>query len=369
MPLHDTLDAAIGLANRAFRGEALEQVLFDGDRMLVRLLDAARCDVLELPADGSGPRPWPSPNGASPSSAVSPLWEDDLLTATLTSDRALIRPHPDGGIASWTMALRNEGTPVGLIGVFDLQLAAAEAQPSLALAETIAVVMATAIVAQHPHQTAQWRSRLDQLLTEVSTQFIDLGAEQIDDGIVDALAVVAGSIGALHAAVYRLSVTETEAAPRRTHVWAASTSAPAAPDLPASPTLVTLVRLRRGDVVQLEAPRCESRLSLAVPLRADGYLLGFATFTAAPGQPWSSEIREAIRPLGDIIANAIGRQRVAAERHESERRYRTLVDSIAEVIVQTIELPAHVNLDLVTVRPVAQAAATKVIRQPLVPKD
>jgi NADP-dependent 3-hydroxy acid dehydrogenase YdfG len=42
---------------------------------------------------------------------------------------------------------------------------------------------------------------------------------------------------------------------------------------------------------------------------------------------------------------------------------------VAEVIVQTIELPAHVNLDLVTLRPVAQAAATKVIRQPLVPKD
>jgi NADP-dependent 3-hydroxy acid dehydrogenase YdfG len=42
---------------------------------------------------------------------------------------------------------------------------------------------------------------------------------------------------------------------------------------------------------------------------------------------------------------------------------------IARIIVQTIELPAHINLDLVTVRPVAQAAAHKVIRQPLVPKD
>jgi NADP-dependent 3-hydroxy acid dehydrogenase YdfG len=42
---------------------------------------------------------------------------------------------------------------------------------------------------------------------------------------------------------------------------------------------------------------------------------------------------------------------------------------IAEAIVHAIELPAHVNLDLVTIRPVAQAAATKVIREPLVPKD
>ena len=34
----------------------------------------------------------------------------------------------------------------------------------------------------------------------------------------------------------------------------------------------------------------------------------------------------------------------------------------------TIELPPHVNLDLVTIKPVAQAAPHKVIRGPLVPK-
>lgn len=46
-----------------------------------------------------------------------------------------------------------------------------------------------------------------------------------------------------------------------------------------------------------------------------------------------------------------------------------VAEDIARVIVDTVELPAHINLDLVTVRPVAQAAAHKVIRQPLVPRD
>ena len=41
---------------------------------------------------------------------------------------------------------------------------------------------------------------------------------------------------------------------------------------------------------------------------------------------------------------------------------------IAETIVHAVELPGHINLDLVTVRPVAQAAAFKVIREPLQPK-
>lgn len=43
-------------------------------------------------------------------------------------------------------------------------------------------------------------------------------------------------------------------------------------------------------------------------------------------------------------------------------------EDIAEVIVLAIELPGHVNLDLVTVKPVAQAAPHKVARVPLVPK-
>jgi NADP-dependent 3-hydroxy acid dehydrogenase YdfG len=43
-------------------------------------------------------------------------------------------------------------------------------------------------------------------------------------------------------------------------------------------------------------------------------------------------------------------------------------EDIAEAIVHAIELPGHVNLDLVTIKPVAQAAPHKVIRGPLAPK-
>jgi len=43
-------------------------------------------------------------------------------------------------------------------------------------------------------------------------------------------------------------------------------------------------------------------------------------------------------------------------------------DDVAETIVHAIELPAHVNLDLITIKPVAQAAPHKVIRGALEPK-
>ena len=43
-------------------------------------------------------------------------------------------------------------------------------------------------------------------------------------------------------------------------------------------------------------------------------------------------------------------------------------EDIAETIVHTMELPAHINLDLITIKPVAQAAPHKVIRGPLKPR-
>ncbi len=42
-----------------------------------------------------------------------------------------------------------------------------------------------------------------------------------------------------------------------------------------------------------------------------------------------------------------------------------VADDVAEAIVHAIELPSHVNLDEVTMRPVAQAAQHKLVREPL----
>lgn len=44
-------------------------------------------------------------------------------------------------------------------------------------------------------------------------------------------------------------------------------------------------------------------------------------------------------------------------------------EDIALVIVQAMELPSHINLDLITIRPVAQAAQHKLVRGPLKPKS
>jgi NADP-dependent 3-hydroxy acid dehydrogenase YdfG len=45
-----------------------------------------------------------------------------------------------------------------------------------------------------------------------------------------------------------------------------------------------------------------------------------------------------------------------------------VAEDVAEAIVHALELPAHVNLDLVTIKPIAQAAPHKVVRGALMPK-
>lgn len=65
--------------------------------------------------------------------------------------------------------------------------------------------------------------------------------------------------------------------------------------------------------------------------------------------------------------------RFAGDRARADAVYRDVPDplyaeDIAEAIVHAIELPGHVNLDLVTIKPVAQAAPHKLVRGPLAPK-
>jgi NADP-dependent 3-hydroxy acid dehydrogenase YdfG len=46
-----------------------------------------------------------------------------------------------------------------------------------------------------------------------------------------------------------------------------------------------------------------------------------------------------------------------------------VAEDIAEAIVHALELPSHINLDMITIRPVAQAAQHKLVRGPLKPRD
>jgi NADP-dependent 3-hydroxy acid dehydrogenase YdfG len=65
--------------------------------------------------------------------------------------------------------------------------------------------------------------------------------------------------------------------------------------------------------------------------------------------------------------------RFGGDRERADAVYENVPDpltaeDVAAAIVHAMELPAHVNLDLITIKPVAQAAPSKLARGQLTPK-
>ena len=78
-------------------------------------------------------------------------------------------------------------------------------------------------------------------------------------------------------------------------------------------------------------------------------------------------------PLAPLIREEFSLTRFDGDQARADAVYDNVpnplsAEDIAETIVHAIELPAHVNLDLVTIKPVAQAAAHKLVRGPLTPR-
>jgi NADP-dependent 3-hydroxy acid dehydrogenase YdfG len=79
----------------------------------------------------------------------------------------------------------------------------------------------------------------------------------------------------------------------------------------------------------------------------------------APGMVYTEE----------FTLNRLGGDRNAAERVYQDVEAPLTADDVADVIAYALNAPRHVNLDLVTMRPVAQSAQHLLARGPLRPRD
>lgn len=80
------------------------------------------------------------------------------------------------------------------------------------------------------------------------------------------------------------------------------------------------------------------------------------------------EIAPGMVKTDEFTLNRLGGDSARAEAVYEGVEKPLVAEDIAQAIVGAVELPGHVNLDLITIRPVAQAAAHKLIRGPLKPK-
>jgi len=201
-------------------------------------------------------------------------------------------------------------------------------------------------------QRADFRSEFEKLLTSLSTRFINLAVDEIDEGLVEALRRVGEYTEVDRSFVYQYVDRESSLI-ELTHEWCAEGFDP----LPAplrryqlGPQLWLESQLAAGQIVHIpdtaNLPAEAADLSqvyqqagigstINVPM-FDGETfagtLGFSCYRRT--KIWSDESIALLQVVGEIVVNAIDRKQKDYQLHRSEERYRSMVEDQIDFVVR-----------------------------------
>jgi diguanylate cyclase (GGDEF)-like protein/PAS domain S-box-containing protein len=198
-------------------------------------------------------------------------------------------------------------------------------------------------------ETLQHRVEFEKLIASISTHFIDLAADELDDAIVEALAAIGRFLGADRSFVWQLD--ETGRFISMTHEWCADGVPPRKPDVQQEPVEkyeYSLSWLRRFDHIYVprvselppeaegeRASRAGNVCALAVPMASRGRLLGSVGLNSISREDaWAAEDVSLLHMMGEIFAGALERRRVERALRSSEARYRLLIERMREGLAQ-----------------------------------
>ena len=219
----------------------------------------------------------------------------------------------------------------------------AEANRRLAALEGELAAWRTSAFPQQPHQSdqatqqaLQFRQDLERLITKLSTHFIHLETEQMDDAIQHALEALGQFAEVDRSYIFRYSADG--ATSNNTHEWCAPGIVPQIEELQGVPnellpwwsgkmarreviSLTTLADLPETAVVEYEILAAQDIQSLVVvPLAARQETLGFLGFdTVRYRRSWPPEIINLLQLAGDMFVGAI--QRLEAENALREQQF------------------------------------------------
>ncbi len=213
-------------------------------------------------------------------------------------------------------------------------------------------------------ETLQQRLAFERLITGISTEFINLAPDQVDQGIVRALQTIGQFAGVDRSYVFLLS--GDGATMDNTHEWCAPgiesfiTRLKAVP-VDAFPWLMQrLVQLQVVHVPRLDSLPDEASAEkqefdrekiqslINVPVAYRGRLVGFLGLDAVRvAKSWSDDTIALLRIVGEIFANALEHKREALENREaqqalerSEARFRSMFEHAPVGMVLT-DGPVH----------------------------
>jgi diguanylate cyclase (GGDEF)-like protein/PAS domain S-box-containing protein len=201
-------------------------------------------------------------------------------------------------------------------------------------------------------ESLRHRVEFEKLVSSISTLFINLSADEIDDGIRQALREVATFVGADRAHVVQLN--EDRRAASLTHEWCAPGIASRTIALDRAPVgafrwtyeVLSSLQVMKIDTLadipehaEMEREHHSSfgtKSFLAMPMVVNRTLFGFVGLNVVRHEvTWTEEHVALLRITAEILAGAIQRQRDDRAIRDSEARYRLMADYSTDLIART----------------------------------
>ncbi|MBV9496011.1 MAG: EAL domain-containing protein [Acidobacteria bacterium] len=263
-----------------------------------------------------------------------------------TSSFSGIYLQPNGITSMLDAPIRRLGIMRGVVCHEQVGMQRWWTQEDESFASSIADLAAAAIDAserREAQESLQRRVDFERLVSNISTHFINIAPEEVDEAIEEALAAIGRFTGADRAHVMQLD--ETRRLGTMTHEWFGEASGPrkqVMSNIPIAAFPWTYATLESGQNIIVrtlddmpadaiaERQLHESfgtKSVLAVPMIVNRKLVGFVgiNFTRAVGN-WSDDAVALLRIVGEIFIGALERMRALRALRASELRHRLLFE-------------------------------------------
>ncbi len=197
-------------------------------------------------------------------------------------------------------------------------------------------------------ESLRYKSRLERLITGISTKFFNLSPESVDDCIVDSLKDISKFFGADAAFLGEIMYSENAYCLR--HIWKNDQifyNEAYFKRAPLSDIHWWLEKIHKQDVFIVDYRTSSENYSLQhskylggtgvitfVPIIFQGNIVGFTGFSIEkPSHTWDKDEISLFHQVGEIFVNAIKRKESEKILIESERNYREIFNATNEAII------------------------------------